>query len=236
LTRNTAAARPGSTPIGESFRRAFVDFYFNSGRLVAANLAWGVVFSVVLYGTIFVTPLMLVLSPLLALPTAGVFRVAALIARGEAVELSDAFGAWRRFAVPSLLTALGLQSAVLILGGNLVLGLASGTLPGLALATMSAWGLIASGAFAVVVWPLLMDPWRDGESLRARARVAALMIVAFPVRLIALAAFCLLILLLSTVAYMMVFSVSVAYVALVTSRYLLPAADKLVPPARLREV
>lgn len=204
--------------------------YYNSWRLVPANLAWGLVFTVALFGTVFISPAFLLISPLLAFPTAGIFRMAALIARGESVAISSSFAAWRELARPALLVALALQGTVLVLAANVVLGLGMGGFAGVAYATLAAWGLAACGAFATVIWPLVADPRRETESLAAKTRTAGLMVVAFPVRMIGLALLLLLILLVSTIAYAAIMTISVAFVALVACAYVLPAADKLVPP------
>jgi hypothetical protein len=69
----------GLPRLGTVVRAAVSDYYFNSMRLVPANLVWGFALAlIVLIG--MVSPLLsLTLLPLLALPTAGVFRIAARI-------------------------------------------------------------------------------------------------------------------------------------------------------------
>jgi hypothetical protein len=204
-----------------------VDFYFNSWRLVPANLLW----AAVLIGLIalwLIWPILAVaLAPLLALPTAGIFRLAALITRSEFVSFWDGLAAWRRYLSPAL--ALG---AFILLSGaafavNMVTGLTSSSPPGWAFATLAAWGLAAIGVFAVTSWPLLVDPRRDADPLIDRLRLAGLLVIAFPLRLGALALIVAGVLALSTVLFAALLTISLAYVALVACRYVLPAADRL---------
>lgn len=82
-----------------ALRASFADFYFNSVRLVAANLLWGLGL-ILLYVVALIWPIgAIVLAPLLALPTVGIFRMAALIVRGEPVSFRDGLAAWRRKSV-----------------------------------------------------------------------------------------------------------------------------------------
>ena len=59
-------------------RAAAIDFYFNSWRLVPANLVWSVLLLAVLFAALVWLPLLLLLV-VLALPTAGMFRIAAKV-------------------------------------------------------------------------------------------------------------------------------------------------------------
>ncbi len=76
-----AIAPPSVPRLGVAIRAAFTDYYFNSMRLVSANVVWGAgLVVIVVVGLVW--PLGgLLLLPLLALPTAGIFRMAARIVR-----------------------------------------------------------------------------------------------------------------------------------------------------------
>jgi hypothetical protein len=202
------------------------DFYYNSWRLVPANVVWGVGFLVVLYFSGRAFGLMLLLVPFLALPTAGLFRLAALIVRGDAVALSDAFAAWRAYAGPALAAGLAFTVLATIFVLNVAIGLASGGILGAVLAAFAGWGLLVLGTATLTFWPLLVDPRRADVPLRGRARLAGILVVAFPLRLgvllLVIGAF----LALSTVLFAALLTVSVAVVALVASRYVLPLADR----------
>ena len=81
-TGDNAASTPAATTrLGGAIRASFSDYYFNSMRLVPANVVWGAgLVGIVLVALVW--PLGgLLLLPLLALPTAGIFRLAARIVR-----------------------------------------------------------------------------------------------------------------------------------------------------------
>jgi hypothetical protein len=108
-----------------------------------------------------------------------------------------------------------------------VTGLTSGSPIGWALATLAAWGIVALGLYAWTLWPILVDPHRAGRPVADRARLAALLVLAHPVRVAGLALALALLLALSAVALVALVAISVSFAALVASRYVLPAADRL---------
>ena len=73
------ARAPAAPRLGGALRGAAIDFYFNSWRLVPANLAWSAGLVAILALAATVSLLALLLVPLLALPTVGIYRLAALI-------------------------------------------------------------------------------------------------------------------------------------------------------------
>jgi hypothetical protein len=222
-----AARLPPSPRLSAAMRAAAVDFYYHSLRLVLANVVWGVAFFVVLAVWAGVGPVALLFAPLLAIPWVGVVRLAALIARGDEVVLSDAFGAYRRWLVPALAAGFGFVLGGFVLLTNLAVGLHFGGVPGWSFATLSAWGLVIAWLVALSFWPLLVDPRRDDLGAFAKLRLAALLVVAFPLRLAGLGVVAAVVSVVSTVAIAAIVTISVAYVALVSARYVLPAADRL---------
>jgi hypothetical protein len=225
-----AEPTPGQPPasrLGGALRSAAVDFYFNSWRLVPANLAWSATLLGIIVLAASVSALALLLAPLLALPTVGIYRLAALIVRGEPVALSDAFTSWRRFGGPALALGVAILAAGTLFGFNVWTGLLRGDVIGWSLATLAAWGLAAVAMLACTTWPILVDPRREALGHRARLRLAVLLIIAHPVRLGALALVMGVILSVSTVAFAALLTGSISFLALVASRYVLPAADRL---------
>ncbi len=204
-------------------------FEYDFWRLVTANVAWGVGV-LALLAAAGRAPLVIVLAPLLALPTVGVFRVAALIARDEPVATVDGFRAWRTLGGRALVLGTALLVAGFVFTTNLMTGIQGGGLMGWSLATFAGWGLVATGLVAVVAWPLVPDPWREELPLRALVRLSVLMALAFPLRPGALLALVTLLLTVSTVALVAVLSVSLRFAALVCCRYVLPATDRFAPP------
>ncbi|HET8786110.1 MAG TPA: hypothetical protein VFM38_10770 [Candidatus Limnocylindrales bacterium] len=227
-SRSATRPAPRQGPrLGEAFRTALREFYFNSWRLVPANLAWGACL-VGLYLASLLSPLLaLACLPLLALPTVGVERLAALVARGEPASLGDAFGAWRTFGGTALAIGVAATVGAAVFVTNVGIGVATGNAVGWALATLAAWGLTVGGMFLLVAWPLLVDPWRSDLPVRSRLRLAALLVLAHPVRIAGLGLAIGVILVASTIAFAALVMVSLAYVALVAALYLLPAADRL---------
>jgi len=221
--RPSAVATPS---LRGATRAAMSDLYYHSWRLVPANVVWSVVAIAVLVA-LAVSPFGLALAPILALPTAGIFRMTASIGRGEAVSFWDAIGAWRTEPVAEL----GLGAALLLAGTvfavNLASGIVLGTLLGWAFATLAFWGLAATWLFAWAAWPLLADPQRATWPVRFRLQLAALLVLAHPVRLgllgIALGVF----LAASVVAIVALITISVVVAALIATRLVLPAADRL---------
>ena len=209
-------------------RGAASDFYYQSVRLVPANLVWGVGFLALFAlaagrGSLVA----LVLLPLLAIPWVGVVRLAALIVRKDDVVLSDVFEAYRTYLRPTLGVGIATVLATTVFATNVALGLTSGAALGWAFATLAAWGLVLTWLFSLCFWPLLVDPRRGHLGVMRKARLAAFLIVAFPGRLGLLGLVLGIILVVSTIAIAAILSISVAYGALVACRVVLPAADRL---------
>jgi uncharacterized membrane protein YesL len=211
-----------------AFRAAFTDFYYQSLRLVPSNAAWGAGLLAVLASAFWLSPVLaLVAAPLLCLPLVGVTRLAAQIVRGEDVVLSDAATAIRSLALPALATGMVVVLATVVLTANVVAGVSGGGPIGWAFATLAAWGLAALWIVGLAFWPILADPDRHAMPLAARVRLAVLVVLAYPARFASLAAGLALVTLVSAIAFAALLSVSVAFMALVASRVILPAADQL---------
>ena len=225
-----AAARPlpAASGLWATLRAATVDFYYHSIRLVVANLVWGAGFFVVWSLTVAGAPtLAVVLAPLLAIPWVGIVRLAAFISRGDDVVLSDAFGAYRRYFVPALAAGAVTTLAVVMLGSNVLIGLESQGPIGWAIATLAAWGLVLLGLVSIAFWPLLVDPRREGRSLLATARLAALVVLANPVRFGGVGLVVAVVGVVATIAAAAIATFALAWIALVACRVVLPLADRL---------
>ncbi|MFN8518750.1 MAG: hypothetical protein U0667_05020 [Chloroflexota bacterium] len=207
-------------------RDAATDLYFHSMRLVPANLLWGgMLMALVVLASLWL-PLVLLL-PVLALPTVGIFRIAALVVRGAPVSFRDGLAAWREQLLPALVIGTTLLVVAAVLVVNVATGLTSGGVIGWSLATFAGWGLVAAWSLAWTVWPLLVDPARAHRSVRERLRLGVLLLVAHPWRIGAMAAVLGLLLAVSTIAFAALVMIAVAYAALVATRVVLPAADRL---------
>jgi hypothetical protein len=219
-------------PLGSALRQSLRDFYFNSWRLAPANLVWGVLLVVaVLAGPMSVVSVLL--FALLALPTAGLYRMGALIARDEPASFGDFLGAMRRFGPASVLVALGAATLAMVLTTNIFVGLEANHPLGWFMTAMALWGDVGVVMFLVAFWPVFVDPRRDALGLRQKLALTGLVVIGRPVRVIALTILVSFILAVSTVLFAALVIVSVAYVALVSSRVVLPMVDQI--EARLPE-
>jgi hypothetical protein len=220
------AAEAAGPSLRRAIREALGDLYYHSWRLVPGNVLWSFTALAVLLAVI-VSPVGVAALPVLAIPTAGLFRMTTRIARGGSVSFWDAVGAWRTELGGTLALGAGLAVAALVLGTNVVTGLVSGTPLGWALATLALWGLVATWLFAWTVWPIVADPWRAGWPFRERVRLAGVLLLAHPVRIAAMGVALAALLATSTVAFVALLMISVAIASLVAARYVLPAADRL---------
>ena len=218
--RTTPATLPGA------IRTAVGDAYYHSWRLLPANIVWAAT-AFALLVALLAGPLLVVLTPLLAVPTAGIFRITTRIVRGGPVSFWDALGAWRHDLGTTLLAGFGLVGAALVFASNILTGLAGDSPLGWALATFAAWGIVGLWLFAWTLWPVLLDPERADRGVVDRARLAALLVLAHPVRIGVLGIVLAVFLAVSAVAIVALVTISVSLAALVASRFVLTAADRL---------
>ncbi len=219
------SSRPG---VGQALRRAGVDGYYQSIRLVPANLAWGLVFLLVVVVVLAGAWLPIIAAvALLAIPWLGIVRLTAQIVRGHDAVLSDVPNAWRRWFLPGLAAGLCFAGATAILWSNVLLGVIGGGVVGWSLATLAGWGLVLGWLFALCFWPILVDPQREGIGLVGAARLAGLLVLAVPLRLAGVGLTLALIALVSTILFAAIVTVSAAFIGLTASHFVLPAADEL---------
>ena len=220
--RLTRGSLPGAV------RSAFVDFYYQSIRLVPANLVWGVVLIALAWLAVSAGFwLAVLLAPLLGVPLVGIYRLAGLVTRSREVVFSDMGRAMREQLVPALVAAAALRWGCGLLAFNIAIGLGAANPVGWALATLSGWGLVALVMYSVVIWPLLGDPARNEVPARDRARLAGYVVLAAPIRVAVLTAIAVVLGVISSIAFAAVVSITVAYVALLSCRVVLPDADTL---------
>ena len=100
-----------------------------------------------------------------------------------------------------------------------------GGLGGWAFATLAASGLLGIWVVGFPLWILLVDPERADRPLRDRLRLAVLLVLAAPGRMVTLGLLLLIVLLISTVAFAALLTISVSYVR-AGRRALRPAAGR----------
>jgi uncharacterized membrane protein YesL len=218
--------------IGTALRQSLRDFYFNSWRLAPANLAWGIglVLALVAGPTTLLGAAMLLL---LAVPAAGLYRMGAQIARDEPVDFSDFVAGMRGFGLSGLLIAGAAGVLVIVFTTNVVVGLEMRNPLGWIISAFALWGDVGLVMFLTVLWPVLVDPQRAAVGLRRKLALAGLAVIGRPVRVLALTLVVVVILAVSAVLFAAILLVSVAYVALVSGRVVLPLVDEV--EARLPE-
>src|SRR5215204_1791117 len=94
---------PRPPSLAGAFRAGASDLFYNSWRVVPANLVFGVGLVVVLWIWATAGALVAAIASVpLALPLAGLFRLGAMATRQRDVNLSDALDPARRSALPVL--------------------------------------------------------------------------------------------------------------------------------------
>ena len=207
-------------------RLAASDLYFNSWRMAPANLVWGalLVFALVA-GPMSLLGMVLLIA--LSVPTAGLHRMGALIARGRPAGFSDFIDGMRRFAIPALLAGTGAVATAVVLTTNVIVGLETNSPVGWFMSALALWGLVGLAMLLVAFWPILADPERDGLSIRRRLALAGIAVIGRPRRMVAVTGVVGIVFIVSTVLFAMLVIVGVAYVSVLTSRYVLPTVDEL---------
>jgi hypothetical protein len=219
-------ALPDPPRLGGAFREAAFDLYYNSWRMVPANIVWGVVFITTLLAAGLFLPAFGLLA-LLAVPVAGLHRMAAMIERGGGTTFSDFVIGIRRFFWPALATGIVATLLAIVFSANVTLGLQIGGVFGWFLSAFALYGDIGLAMVLVAFWPILVDPLREELPFRRRLWLAALVNLARPGRMFVLTLLIVGVLFVSTVLFAAIVTVAVAYVSLVAARYVLPVADRL---------
>jgi hypothetical protein len=231
VTRAVAAIRPGPPSLRPAIAAAVEDVAFHPWSAIAVNVLWGVVLLGLVALSIGVPGLALVLLPLLALPTAACYRLAALIARGGPVSAADALRLPRGLAGRSLLVGVASVIIVGVLAVNLVSGLDGGLGPlGWAIGTAALWGILAGWTVMLHLWPLMADPARAGRSAGDLLRLAATVALARPARALVLVLASSVLVVAATVLFAALVTIAVTFLACLGCRWVLPAADVLEPP------
>lgn len=225
MSRAERRSVPPHPRLWRSLREASSDFYFNSWRFLAANILLGALIVALVVASL-ATPWGLLLIMLLVLPAAGMMRMATCLVRDFHTDLAD-FAAIVRRPWPVLGVGLGQLAMTVILVGDILIAAAWRSWPGTFLLIGALYGLVALWSYAVVAWPLLLDPERDAEGIRPRLRLALVVFLVHPVRLglFALLVGALLVLAMVVIMPVLTFAVGVLWLAI--ARYVLPVADRI---------
>lgn len=207
-------------------RLAAEDLYYNGVRLVVGNLAWGLgaLLSVYAISRSWIGLLvLLVMIPL----SIGLMGMASALVRERNVVMSDFARPIRGRFWRMVGLGLGELALIAIVAFDLVLAIGLGGVFGLMLGLVAFYSSLALFVLAFTVWPIVTDPARRDEPLRSGVRLAALLVLAHPLRLALMAAVLAVIGAISIILAAAILTVSAAYIALVAAHYVLPAADRL---------
>ena len=189
-----------------------------------ANAAWVLVIvaAVALWRLV---PVLVVLAPLLALPTSALMRLAVVTARNDAP-------AWRHVRhelgrlVPRKLLLATVQILLSLMGiANVGLGLATGGVLGTITGLVAFYVLLVVSLYAVALWPIVVDPVQEAP-LRQQLRIATALILTRTLRLVVL-------LVLTTLAAIICVQLIIpalflpSLVMLAIAAYVVPQADRV---------
>lgn len=153
--------------------------------------------------------------------------MATALVRNGHVVLSDFSDGMRHRFLPHLGIGLGQLLLVGVAVADLAIGFQVAGLLGLVLVVGAVYSLAAIWIVAVSSWPVLLDPLRAGDPVRANLRTGVLLTLAHPVRLTVLALIVGGVLIVSAVLAAALVTIAGAFTFLVAARYVLPAADRL---------
>ena len=222
---DAAAAPRRPTPLGilgtavRGYFEGFALFAVLNVAVVLAGLAVAAAFTVLAPA--------IVLLPLVAIPASALTRAAVDVARAEPATWSAAARELGRRPGRKLLIA-ALQVLVTGVGLlNLSMAAAVGGIGGIAIAAIGAYGLIVAWAYAIALWPIVVDPRRDGR-LADQLRLALLVLVTRPIGIVALLAVTAAA---ATACALLIVPLIVlpALVVLLCAAFVVPAADELAP-------
>jgi hypothetical protein len=212
--------------MGAVIRTAAVDLYYNSVRLVTANVVWGLTLLGVLFAVTrlpLLAPLVLVVIPV----TMGLMGMATTLVRLRRVFWSDFTDAVRRRFLPLFGVGVVQLVIVIVAAVDAVIGVQTPGVLGPVLLITSLYTLVGLWIVSITTWPLLLDPLRADDGVRPTLRLGLLLAVAHPVRMAGLALVLGVLLVASTVVAAALVTVSGALVMLIAAHYVLPAADRL---------
>ncbi|HSK94642.1 MAG TPA: hypothetical protein VLA76_11360 [Candidatus Angelobacter sp.] len=225
MSRAERRELPAPPRVGRVLREAVSDLYYNSFRFLGANMLLGVTLIAILLASVG-SAWLLALLPLAAVPAAGTMRMATCMVRRRHADFGDFTEIVRS---PGAVLALGLAQGVvtLVLVVDLWLGGAIGGWLGVLLSVSAVYGLLIGWAYAAVAWTLVLDPERDDDPISARLRLAAMILVAHPIRVGGYLLVVGLVLALSGLAIAPILTFTVALAWLAIAHFVLPVADRI---------
>ena len=225
MSRAERRELPAPPRVGRVLRAAISDLYYNSFRFLGANMLLGVTLIAILLASVG-SAWLLALLPLAAVPAAGTMRMATGLVRHRHADFGDFTEIVRRPG-PVLMLGLAQGAVTLVLVVDLWLGGAIGGWLGVLLSVSAVYGLLIGWGYAAVAWTLVLDPERDADSIVDRLRLAAIILVAHPIRVGGYLLAVGIVLALSGVAIAPILTFTVALAWLAIAHFVLPVADRI---------
>lgn len=224
--RDDERAEPPRPSVARAIRDSFARYLDDIILFVIVNGVWALALGLFAFLRIGL-PLVVILTPLLALPTASLMRLAVAAARDRAPTWPMAREELGRLAGRKVVLA---AIQLLILGlslTNVTLGSSIGGLPGIASAIVAGYALIAISVYALALWPIVCDPAREAP-VRDQLRLALALVALRPLQLAVLAVITVLAVIVSIQLIVPLLFLP-SLVLIMIAGYVVPVADRLRP-------
>ena len=218
--------QPRRPSLARAIREAFSRYLDEIVLFTVVNLGWALAVGVFAFARIGL-PAVVILTPLLALPTAALMRLAVATGRDRTPTWPMAREELGRLAVRKValaaiqLVILGISLTNVVLGGSI------GGLAGVASAIVAGYALIAVSVYAVALWPIVCDPAREAP-LRDQLRLALALVTLRPLQLVVLAIITALAVVVSVQLIVPLLFLP-SLVLIMIAGYVVPVADRLRP-------
>jgi hypothetical protein len=226
VSRAERRTLPPAPRLGRVLRTAAEDLYYHGVRLVACNLVWGI--GAVLTAFALTRSALGLLALVIMVPvTIGLMGMATAVVRERTVVMGDFVRPIRGRFWPLMALAASQFVLTVVVAFDVLLGLQIGGVLGVFMAVFAFYSLVALWVLAWTIWPIVTDPERRSEPVRAAVRLGALLVLAHPIRLGMMALVLAAIALASTILVAAIITIAAAYLALVAAHFVLPSADRL---------
>ena len=218
--------QPRRPSLARAIRESFSRYIDEIVLFAIVNVGWALAFGAFAFVRIGL-PVVVILTPLLALPTAALMRLAVATARDRTPTWPMAREELGRLAGRKVVLA---TIQLLIMGlslTNVVLGGSMGGLAGIASAIVAGYALIAVSVYAVALWPIVCDPAREAP-VRDQLRLALAMVTLRPVQLVVLAVITVLAVVVAIQLIVPLLFLP-SLVLITVAGYVVPVADRLRP-------
>jgi hypothetical protein len=217
---------PRRPSLARAIREAVSRYRDEIVLFTVVNLGWALAVAIFAFARIGL-PAIVILTPLLALPTAVLMRLAVATGRDRTPtwpmareELGRLAG--RKVALAAVqLLIMGLSLTNVVLGGSI------GGLAGIASAIVAGYALIAVTVYAVALWPIVCDPAREAP-VRDQLRLALALVTFRPLQLVVLAVITALAVVVSIQLIVPLLFLP-SLVLIMVAGYVVPVADRLRP-------